>query len=202
MLLAVGANLTSIAFALFGLQLLLRGIDAGAVAAHAGPARHRNRVSAQPLERPRGARRFLVLFRLWRREAEDPVPFYTLLAAEAAEDFERRYGPLRGQRIVDVGCGPGFYTRALRERGADVIPVDNDLEELELAGNPPENAIVADADGAAIRRRQRRRRALLEHARAHARRRGRRGRAGARASPRAAGATSPGPTGTRPGAGT
>jgi SAM-dependent methyltransferase len=95
--------------------------------------------------RPRGLRRFVVLFRLWRREAEDPEPFYSLLAAEAAEDFERRYGPLPGQRVVDLGCGPGFYTRALREHGADVVPVDNDLDELALAGEPPEGALVADA---------------------------------------------------------
>ena len=162
----------------------LRDIHARAVAAHAGSARRRNSVSTQPLERPRGARRFVVLFRLWRREAQDPEPFYTLLAAEAAEDFERRYGPLRGQRIADVGCGPGFYTRALREHGADVIPVDNDLEELELAGNPPENAIVADATALPFEDGSDRRRALLEHAGAHARRRGGRGRARARASPR------------------
>jgi SAM-dependent methyltransferase len=90
-------------------------------------------------------RRFIRLFRLWRREAQDPEPFYSLLAAEAAQDFERRYGPLRGQRIVDLGCGPGFYTRALREHGADVVPVDNDLEELSLAGDPPEGAVIADA---------------------------------------------------------
>jgi SAM-dependent methyltransferase len=102
-------------------------------------------VSAGPVERPSGARRFVVLFRLWRREAQDPEPFYSLLAAEAAEDFERRYGPLRGQRIVDLGCGPGFYTRALRAHGAEVIPVDNDLEELALAGEPPDGALVADA---------------------------------------------------------
>ena len=66
----------------------------------------RDSVSAQPLERPRGARRFVVLFRLWRREAQDPEPFYTLLAAEAAEDFERRYGPLRGQRDRRRGLRP------------------------------------------------------------------------------------------------
>jgi SAM-dependent methyltransferase len=90
-------------------------------------------------------RRFIRLFRLWRREAEDPEPFYSLLAAEAADDFDRRYGPLRGQHIVDLGCGPGFYTRALRERGAEVVPVDNDAEELALAGDPPEGAVIADA---------------------------------------------------------
>jgi len=90
-------------------------------------------------------RRFITLFRLWRREAEDPEPFYTLLAAEAAEDLDRRYGPLRGRRVLDLGCGPGFYTRALRARGAEVVPVDNDAGELELTGDPPEGFVLADA---------------------------------------------------------
>jgi SAM-dependent methyltransferase len=67
-----------------------------------------------------------------------------LLAAEAATDFDRRYGPLSGQNVLDLGCGPGFYTRALRARGAHVLPVDNDPDELALAGTPPEHAIIAD----------------------------------------------------------
>jgi SAM-dependent methyltransferase len=102
-------------------------------------------VSTSVLERPRGLRRFATLFRLWRREEADPEPFYSLLAAEAADDFERRYGPLAGQRVVDLGSGPGYYTRALREHGADVIPVDNDLGELELAGEAPQGFVLADA---------------------------------------------------------
>jgi SAM-dependent methyltransferase len=97
------------------------------------------------VERPRGLRRVRTLWRLWRREREDPVPFYRLLAAEAADDLERRYGPLAGSRIADLGCGPGFYTDALRALGAEVIPVDNDLEEMTYAGEPPEGALVADA---------------------------------------------------------
>jgi SAM-dependent methyltransferase len=97
------------------------------------------------VERPSGLRRAAVLWRLWRREREDPVPFYRLLAAETAEDLDRRYGPLAGQRIVDLGCGPGFYSDALRERGAEVVPVDNDLAEMSYAGEPPEGALLADA---------------------------------------------------------
>ena len=89
--------------------------------------------------------RYRTLWRLWRREREDPEPFYRLLAAEAAADLERRHGPLAGQRIVDLGCGNGLYTVALRERGADVIPVDNDPAELEVAGAPVEGALIADA---------------------------------------------------------
>ena len=85
------------------------------------------------------------LLRLWRREREDPAPFYRLLAAEAADDLDRRHGPLAGQTLVDLGCGPGFYTEALRARGAAVIPVDNDPAELGLAGSPPEGAVLASA---------------------------------------------------------
>ena len=73
-------------------------------------------------------------WRLFRREREDPEPFYSLLAREAAADLDRRYGPLRGQRVLDLGCGPGYYTAALRAVGAEVTPVDNSEEELALAG--------------------------------------------------------------------
>jgi SAM-dependent methyltransferase len=85
------------------------------------------------------------LVRLWRNEVQDPAPFYGALARRAAEDLERAYGPLGGRRLLDLGCGPGFYTAALRERGADVIPVDNDPAEMAGTGVPPEGAIVADA---------------------------------------------------------
>jgi SAM-dependent methyltransferase len=95
--------------------------------------------------RPTGLQRVRRLWSLWRREKEDPAPFYRVLAAEAAEDLERRYGPLAGRTIVDLGCGPGFYTEALRRAGATVIPVDNDSAELELAGAAPEGALLADA---------------------------------------------------------
>ena len=65
-------------------------------------------MSAHPVERPRGLRRFALLFRLWRRESQDPEPFYSLLAAEAAEDFERRYGPRhRGRRLAEPAGGGG-----------------------------------------------------------------------------------------------
>jgi SAM-dependent methyltransferase len=87
----------------------------------------------------------LELWRLFRNEVEDPEPFYTRLAADAAADLERRHGPLAGQRVIDLGCGPGWYTRALRARGAEVVPVDNDEAELHLPGGPPEGYLLADA---------------------------------------------------------
>lgn len=103
------------------------------------------RPSAGEIARPRGLDRARTLWQLWRAEQHDPAPFYRLLAAEAAEDLDRRYGPLRGSTIVDLGCGPGFYTEAFRALGAAVFPVDNDPAELRLAGAPPEGAVIADA---------------------------------------------------------
>jgi len=85
------------------------------------------------------------LFALWREEQTDPAPFYTELARDTVADLERRYGPLRGQRILDLGCGPGFYTAAFRAAGADCVPVDASEEELGLAGDPPEGYVLADA---------------------------------------------------------
>ena len=107
-------------------------------------------MSARPtvsghVERPHGVDRIRTLWRLFRAEKEDPAPFYRLLAAEAAEGLERRYGPFREQTIVDLGCGPGFYTEALRATGASVIPVDNDEGEMTMVGSRPEGALLADA---------------------------------------------------------
>jgi SAM-dependent methyltransferase len=85
------------------------------------------------------------LYRLWRNERRDPAPFYSLLAERTAADLERWRGPLRGQTIADVGCGPGWYTAALRERGADVLPIDSSTQELALAGAVPAGAIIGDA---------------------------------------------------------
>jgi SAM-dependent methyltransferase len=95
---------------------------------------------------PSGLRRARTLWRLWRNERDDPEPFYRLLADLAAEDLDRRHGPLAGQTIVDLGCGPGWYTDALRARGATVIPVDNDLAEMTIGRDaPPEGYVLADA---------------------------------------------------------
>jgi SAM-dependent methyltransferase len=85
------------------------------------------------------------LWHMWRNEQNDPAPFYGELAARAARDLEKSFGPLSDQRILDIGCGPGYYTRALRARGADVVPMDYSDEELHLHGEPPAGAMVGDA---------------------------------------------------------
>lgn len=92
-----------------------------------------------------GLARVRQLWRLFRNEKTDPEPFYTVLARETVADLERRYGPLRGQRILDLGSGPGIYTRQFRRVGADCIPVDNSVDELSIVGEPPEGHVLADA---------------------------------------------------------
>ena len=85
------------------------------------------------------------LFRLWQDEKTNPAPFYTELAKDTIADLDRRNGPLRGQVIADLGCGPGFYSAAFRQFGAECSPVDASEEELRLAGEPPEGYVLAGA---------------------------------------------------------
>ncbi len=46
--------------------------------------------------------------------------------------------------MLDLGCGPGHYTRALRNAGATVLPVDLDPDEFTLPGGPPGGQVVAN----------------------------------------------------------
>ena len=82
------------------------------------------------------------LARLFLGERTDPIAFYERLAADTVEHLP---GPVRGLRVLDLGCGPGHYTRALRAAGAKVVPVDLDPEELQLPGGPPDAPVIADA---------------------------------------------------------
>jgi SAM-dependent methyltransferase len=82
------------------------------------------------------------LARLFLGERSDPIAFYERLASDTIESLP---GPVDGLRVLDLGCGPGHYTRALRRAGARAVPVDLDLEELRLPGGPPDAPVIADA---------------------------------------------------------
>lgn len=41
--------------------------------------------------------------------------------------------PLRGKRVVDLGCGPGLYAQALAGRGADVTGIDFSSTSIDYA---------------------------------------------------------------------
>lgn len=48
------------------------------------------------------------------------------------EDYFREWN-LRGKRVLDVGCGPGFYSRFLARRGAEVLGMDPSPEFIAAA---------------------------------------------------------------------
>lgn len=42
-------------------------------------------------------------------------------------------GRVQGKRVLDLGCGDGFFAREFSKRGAKVIGIDNSKEQLKLA---------------------------------------------------------------------
>jgi cyclopropane fatty-acyl-phospholipid synthase-like methyltransferase len=52
-------------------------------------------------------------------------------------------GDLRGQTVLDLGCGSGFYTRKYVKMGAgQVIGIDNSPEQLDIARMRPDPRII------------------------------------------------------------
>jgi SAM-dependent methyltransferase len=48
---------------------------------------------------------------------------------------------LAGQRVVDLGCGPGLYARRMARRGADVTGVDFSVVALDYARSRPTRGV-------------------------------------------------------------
>jgi len=67
------------------------------------------------------------------------MPFHERLARDAMATIP---AGIDGSIVVDLGCGPGHYTRALRHEGAFVIPIDLDASEFALPGGPPGGELV------------------------------------------------------------
>ena len=89
------------------------------------------------------------MLRLFLNERRDPAPFHAELARRTIGDLPLDAAEsLAGQRVVDLGCGPGAYTRALRTAGATVLPIDLDPSEFTLPGGPPGGEMLAS--GAAL----------------------------------------------------
>jgi SAM-dependent methyltransferase len=58
---------------------------------------------------------------------------YGSAVAEFCEKIERRLGGLAGKRVLDLGAGPGQYSIAFAERGADVTWHDPSRNYLNIA---------------------------------------------------------------------
>jgi SAM-dependent methyltransferase len=61
-------------------------------------------------------------------------------------DLIRRFVPLEGRSILDVGCGLGMYVRAFRRFSQDVHGVDIDPEKVAEASQELPNLRVAPAE--------------------------------------------------------
>ena len=88
-----------------------------------------------------GTERYRHLFELFRNERSDPEPFYRYLASEAINWLGESGRHLEGIRLLDLGSGPGHYSRALEAAGANVVEVEYDQSEL-CAGT---RVVIGDA---------------------------------------------------------
>ena len=84
--------------------------------------------------------RTIRLFRLFLKEQSEPDTFYR----EVAEDSIRQvtqYAELAGKTVIDLGGGPGHFTRAFQARGSRCLLVEPDQAELMSRGKPTRGAI-------------------------------------------------------------
>lgn len=82
------------------------------------------------------------LLKLVLTERSDPAPFYEKLAALTISELEMN---LEGQRVLDLGCGTGHNTQALRGAGANVIALDVEPELAAAAHAMGAPALSGDA---------------------------------------------------------
>jgi glycosyltransferase involved in cell wall biosynthesis/SAM-dependent methyltransferase len=82
------------------------------------------------------------LLKLFKDEKHDPDPFYEALARRSIATF--RY-PFAGRRVLDLGCGHGYDTLAMRAAGAEVVALDMDPAKLLATGTPLEGGVRGDA---------------------------------------------------------
>ena len=83
------------------------------------------------------------LFRLFLAEQTDPDRFYTALAEDAVSQVAD-YCELAGSTVLDVGGGPGYFTRAFRARGASCYLFELEPAEMHSRGEALRGAVVAD----------------------------------------------------------
>jgi SAM-dependent methyltransferase len=90
-----------------------------------------------------GVRRSLRLLQSFRTQFDDPDGFYTLLADDTVE-LVKEHAPVIGQRVVDVGGGPGYFAQAFRRAGARSTFVEPFWESMTTQGRELGYGVIGD----------------------------------------------------------
>lgn len=101
-------------------------------------------------DHPAGLRRSAQLLRLYRREPDEPVPFYEFLARDTIMQLGR-YGAKLDGVVADIGGGPGYLADAVRRGGGRCVVVEYQVEELHLHDREPHAALVGDGQQLGLR---------------------------------------------------
>ena len=83
----------------------------------------------------------LDIVRLFLRDRGASDEFAQALADRAVAQLP---GPVDARLVLDLGCGPGVYSRALDRAGAEVVSSDFDPGELARAAEPLRRGVAAD----------------------------------------------------------
>src|SRR5262245_20032740 len=70
---------------------------------------------------------------------------------KAAQDMLALLAPRKGERILDLGCGPGQLTNAIAETGAEVVGIDNSPAMIEQARRNYPSLRFEIGDGASFK---------------------------------------------------
>ena len=84
--------------------------------------------------------RSVALFRAFRVEQTDPARFYGALADDSVA-LLRRWLPLAGAAVLDIGGGPGYFADAFTRAGARYAGLEPDAGELTARGGATGNTV-------------------------------------------------------------
>lgn len=83
----------------------------------------------------------LEILQRFRHEKTDPEPFYVGLADRTLASFPH---DVARQHILDLGCGPGWYSLAMERAGATVVGLDLGAADVRAAEQSGLAVLVGD----------------------------------------------------------
>ncbi len=102
------------------------------------------------MDRSATLRRSVTLFRAFLREQSDPDLFYGVLAEDSVRQLAR-HADLAGATVLDVGGGPGYFSRAFRAAGARYVGLEPDAGEMAARGEPEPGTLRGSGEALPVR---------------------------------------------------